>query len=106
MPWTKVCETNSLADGDLVSFNYGDSNKRLLITRINRKVYATDGICTHAYAELSNGFLNEEDKSVTCPLHLSAFDLQTGVPKNAPAEIPLKTYQVKEEADGVYVLLE
>jgi 3-phenylpropionate/trans-cinnamate dioxygenase ferredoxin subunit len=106
MPWTKVCETNSLADGDLVSFNYGDSNKKLLITRINRKVYATDGICTHAYAELSNGFLNEEDKSVTCPLHLSAFDLQTGVPKNAPAEIPLKTYQVKEEADGVYVLLE
>jgi nitrite reductase/ring-hydroxylating ferredoxin subunit len=106
MPWTKVCETNSLADGDLVSFNYSDSNKKLLITRINRKVYATDGICTHAYAELSNGFLNEEDKSVTCPLHLSAFDLQTGVPKNAPAEIPLKTYQVKEEADGVYVLLE
>ena len=106
MPWTKVCETNSLADGDLVSFNYSDNNKKLLITRINRKVYATDGICTHAYAELSNGFLNEEDKSVTCPLHLSAFDLQTGVPKNAPAEIPLKTYQVKEEADGVYVLLE
>lgn len=106
MPWTKVCETNALADGDLVSFNYDNSNKKLLITRINRKVYATDGICTHAYAELSNGFLNEEDKSVTCPLHLSAFDLQTGVPKNAPAEIPLKTYQVKEEADGVYVLLE
>jgi 3-phenylpropionate/trans-cinnamate dioxygenase ferredoxin subunit len=106
MAWTKVCDTDSLNDGDLFSFNYGDSNKKLLIARINRKVYATDGICTHAYAELSNGFLNEEDKTVTCPLHLSAFDLQSGVPKNAPAEIPLKTYQVKEEKDGVYVLLE
>jgi 3-phenylpropionate/trans-cinnamate dioxygenase ferredoxin subunit len=106
MAWTKVCDTNSLNDGDLVGFSCGDSNKKLLIARINRKVYATDGICTHAYAELSNGFLNEEDKTVTCPLHLSAFDLQSGVPKNAPAEIPLKTYQVKEEKDGVYVLLE
>lgn len=106
MTWTKVCDTNSLNNGDLVSFSYGDSNKKLLLARINKKVYATDGICTHAYAELSNGFLNEEDKSVTCPLHLSAFDLQSGVPKNAPAEIPLKTYQVKEEKDGVYVLLE
>lgn len=101
-----MCDANSLNDGDLVSFNYGDTNRKLLIARINGKVYATDGICTHAYAELSNGFLNEEEKTVTCPLHLSAFDLQSGVPKNAPAEIPLKTYQAKEEADGVYVLLE
>jgi nitrite reductase/ring-hydroxylating ferredoxin subunit len=106
MTWTKVSDTDSLNDGDLVSFNYDDSKRKLLIARINGKVYATDGICTHAYAELSNGFLNEEDKTVTCPLHLSAFDLQSGVPRNAPAEIPLKTYQVKEEADGVYVLLE
>jgi 3-phenylpropionate/trans-cinnamate dioxygenase ferredoxin subunit len=106
MGWTKVCDTNSLNDGDLVSFNYDDSNKKLLIARINGKLYATDGICTHAYAELSNGFLNEENKTVTCPLHLSAFDLQSGVPTNAPAEIPLKTYQVKEDVDGVYVLVE
>jgi nitrite reductase/ring-hydroxylating ferredoxin subunit len=106
MTWTKVSDTDSLNDGDLVSFNYDDSKRKLLIARINGKVYATDGICTHAYAELSNGFLNEEDKTVTCPLHLSAFDLQSGVPRNAPAEIPLKTYQVKEELDGVYVLLE
>jgi 3-phenylpropionate/trans-cinnamate dioxygenase ferredoxin component len=106
MGWTKVSDANSLKNGDLVSFNYDDSNRKLLIARINGKLYATDGICTHAYAELSNGFLNEEDKTVTCPLHLSAFDLQSGVPRNAPAEIPLKTYQVKEESDGVYVLLE
>jgi 3-phenylpropionate/trans-cinnamate dioxygenase ferredoxin subunit len=106
MGWTKVCNTSSLKDGDLIGFNYDDGNKKLLIAKINGKLYATDGICTHAYAELSNGFLNEEDKTVICPLHLSAFDLQSGVPRNAPAEVPLKTYQVKEEADGVYVLLE
>lgn len=59
------------------SYNYDDGNKKLLIAKINGKLYATDVICTHAYAELSDGFLNEEDKTVTCPLHLSAFDLKS-----------------------------
>jgi nitrite reductase/ring-hydroxylating ferredoxin subunit len=106
MGWTKVCDVNSLKDGDIVSFIYDDGERKLIIAKIKGKLYATDGICTHAYAELSNGFLNEEEKTVTCPLHLSAFNLESGVPRNAPAEIPLKTYQVKEEADGIYVLLE
>ena len=107
MGWIKIGDATSLKNGDLIGFSYGDDgNKKLIIAKINGKLYAADGICTHAYAELSNGFLNEENKTVTCPLHLSAFDLQSGVPRNAPAEVPLKTYQVKEEADGVYVLLE
>jgi 3-phenylpropionate/trans-cinnamate dioxygenase ferredoxin subunit len=106
MGWAKVCDVNSLKDGDLVNFSHDDGKRRLIIAKIKGKLYATGGICTHAYAELSNGFLNEEEKTVTCPLHLSAFDLQSGIPRNASAEIPLKTYQVKEEADGIYVLLE
>jgi nitrite reductase/ring-hydroxylating ferredoxin subunit len=31
--------------------------------------------------------MNEEEKTVTCPLHLSAFKLDTGVPQNQPAEV-------------------
>jgi 3-phenylpropionate/trans-cinnamate dioxygenase ferredoxin subunit len=76
-----------------------------LIAKAQDKSYATDGICTHEYADLSNGFLNEEQKTVTCPLHLSVFKLEDGVPENPPAEIPLKTYNVKIENKGVYVLI-
>lgn len=61
--------------------------------------------CTHEYADLSNGFLNEEQKTVTCPLHLSVFKLEDCVPENPPAQIPLKTYNVKIENKGVYVLI-
>jgi 3-phenylpropionate/trans-cinnamate dioxygenase ferredoxin component len=50
-------------------------------------------------------FLNEE-KTVTCPLHLSIFKLHDGVPQNPPAETPLKTYNIKIEDNGVYVLIE
>jgi|ERR671910_963191 nitrite reductase/ring-hydroxylating ferredoxin subunit len=101
MGWIKVHDATSLKEGDLIGFSYVDGNKKLLIAKINGKLYATDGICTHTFAELSNGFMNEEDKTVTCPLHLSAFDLQSGVPKNAPAEVPnksccLSTLYIKE----------
>jgi 3-phenylpropionate/trans-cinnamate dioxygenase ferredoxin subunit len=46
-------------------------------------------------------FLNEQEKTATCPLHLSVFKLDDGIPKNLPAELPLKTYNVKIEDNRV-----
>ncbi len=103
MGWIKVCDENSLTDGDFKEFDHNDT--KILITRIKDKIYATDRICTHAYADLSTGFLNEEEKTLTCPLHMSVFELENGKPQNPPAEIPLKTYDVKTEDNGVYVLI-
>ena len=104
MGWIKVCEANSLSNGDLIGFDH--NSKRILIAKAHDKIYATDGICTHEYADLSTGFLNEEEKTVTCPLHLSVFKLDDGIPQNPPAETPLKTYNTKIEGNGIYVLLE
>jgi 3-phenylpropionate/trans-cinnamate dioxygenase ferredoxin component len=89
MTWVKVYDANSLSDGDLIGFEY--NNKKLLIAKAQDKIYVTDVICTHEYADLSTGFLNEEEKTVTCPLHLSIFKLDDGTPQNPPAERPLKT---------------
>jgi len=69
MTWIKVSDANSLSNGDLVGFDY--NNKKLLIAKAQDKIYVTDRICTHEYADLSPGFLNEEEKTVTCPLHLN-----------------------------------
>jgi 3-phenylpropionate/trans-cinnamate dioxygenase ferredoxin component len=104
MEWVKVCSKDSLDNGDLMGYDY--INKELLIAKVQDKIYATDRICTHQYADLTSGFLNEEEKTVTCPLHLSVFDLENGIPQNPPAELPLKTYEVKIENDGVYVLID
>jgi 3-phenylpropionate/trans-cinnamate dioxygenase ferredoxin subunit len=104
MAWIKVCDANSLSNGDLIGFDY--SNKKILITKAQDKIYATDGICTHEYADLSTGFLNEEEKTITCPLHLSVFKLDNGMSQNPPAEIPLKTYNTKIEGNEIYVLIE
>ena len=72
-----------------------------MIAKVQNKIYATDRICTHEYADLSTGFLNEQEKTVTCPIHLSVSKLDDGIPKNLPAELPLKTYNVKIEDNGV-----
>jgi 3-phenylpropionate/trans-cinnamate dioxygenase ferredoxin subunit len=102
--WIKVCDIKSLKNGDLLDFDMED--KKILISKTKDKVYATDRICTHAYADLSTGFINEDEKTVTCPLHMSAFKLEDGTPQNLPAEDPLKTYEIKIQDNYVYVLME
>jgi 3-phenylpropionate/trans-cinnamate dioxygenase ferredoxin component len=102
--WIKVCDIKSLKNGDLLDFDMED--KKILISKTKDKVYATDRICTHAYADLSTGFINEDEKTITCPLHMSAFKLEDGTPQNLPAEDPLKTYKIKIQDNHVYVLME
>ena len=101
--WVKVCSEKSLKNGEMLDFD--QDTKKILIAKIGGTVYATDRICTHAYADLSTGIMNEEEKTVTCPLHLSAFKLDTGVPQNLPAEEPIKTYKVKIQDNSIYIKL-
>ena len=102
--WIKVCDVKSMKNGDLLDFDI--YNKKILISKSKDKVYATDRICTHAYADLSTGFINEDEKTVTCPLHMSAFKLEDGTPQNLPAEEPLKTYKTKIQDNYIHVLME
>ena len=97
--WVKACNLNQVDDGQLFGFDHND--KKILLANLKGKIYATDLICTHAEADLSTGFLTEE--GVRCPLHLSVFDLESGQPKNPPAENALKTYNVKLEQNEIYV---
>lgn len=102
MSWVKVCEDESLKPGELFEFDYQD--KKILLVKLDKKIYASDRICTHAYADLVSGILNEKEKTVTCPLHMSVFNLENGIPQNLPAEEPLKLYETKI-SDGKILLL-
>jgi len=97
--WIKACVLDQVKDGELFGFHSND--KKILLANQKGKIFATDLICTHAEADLSTGFLSEE--GVRCPLHLSVFNLCDGHPQNPPAEIPLRTYNVKIQQNEVYV---
>ena len=99
--WIKVCSIDSLKPGVLMDFDFND--KKILLVKINNKIFASDRICTHAYADLSNGFLNEEEKTITCPLHMSAFNLEDGKPLNQPAEEPLMLYETKIDNNSIFI---
>ncbi len=83
----------------MLSFDFEE--KKLLITNLGGKIYATDRMCTHEEADLSSGFLSGE--GVRCPLHLSVFNLENGIPQNPPAEVPIKTYNIKIDQSEIYV---
>jgi 3-phenylpropionate/trans-cinnamate dioxygenase ferredoxin subunit len=102
--WIKACEVKELNNSELLGFDFNE--KKILISKIRDRVYATDRICTHAYADLSTGFLNEDEGTVTCPLHMSSFKLEDGTPQNLPAEEPLETYKTKIQDNSVYIFVE
>jgi 3-phenylpropionate/trans-cinnamate dioxygenase ferredoxin component len=74
-----------------------DGTDQVLVVNTNGRLDAMQGICSHEYFELDKGFLTAG--TLTCALHLSRFDLETGEPLDPPAELPLAIYPVVVE-DG------
>ncbi len=74
-----------------------DGTDQVLVVNTNGHPYAVQGICSHEYFELDKGFLT--NGTLTCPLHLSRFDLDSGEALDPPAEQPLAVYPVIVE-DG------
>ena len=73
-----------------------DGTDQVLVVNTG-ELTAVQGICSHEYFELDKGFLTAG--SLTCALHLSRFDLQSGDALDPPAELPLVRYPVVVE-DG------
>jgi 3-phenylpropionate/trans-cinnamate dioxygenase ferredoxin component len=73
----------------------------ILLVNLDGTVRALQGVCSHEYFELDRGFLTGD--TLTCALHLSRFDLDTGEALDPPAELPLVTYPAAVE-DGQIVL--
>jgi 3-phenylpropionate/trans-cinnamate dioxygenase ferredoxin component len=73
----------------------------ILLVNHEGNIRAMQGICSHEYFELDKGFLTGD--SITCALHLSRFDLESGEALDPPAELPLAVYEVTV-ADGRIIL--
>jgi 3-phenylpropionate/trans-cinnamate dioxygenase ferredoxin component len=78
-----------------------DGTDQVLVVNVEGEIRAVQGICSHEYFELDKGFLT--DKTLTCALHLSRFDLRDGEPLDPPAELPLAVYPVIVENDRVLI---
>ena len=75
--------------------------REIALYLVEGSVHATDNICTHALAFLSDGYV--EDYQVFCPLHGGSFDIRTGEAKSTPCMDPIGTYECRVENGDVYV---
>lgn len=104
--WTRVCKTDDVSEDRVLSVDCNGA--KLMLLRSGETIYAACRTCTHEDADLSSGFVApgagaNGTPGVRCPLHLSVFDLKTGIPLNPPADGALSTYKVKTEDGDVYV---
>jgi len=102
MTWTKIATTGQLEDDETMPVTVGQT--QLALYRSEGEYFASDNVCTHAYALLSDGYL--EDGCIECPLHQARFDIRTGKAMCAPATQDIRIYPVKVEGEDILVKLQ
>lgn len=99
--WIKVCDAADVqADA---AFACEVEGRMIAVYQVDERYFATDNVCPHAYALLSDGWL--EGIEIECPLHGARFDITTGAVLEGPAECALKTYPVRVEGNEVQCLV-
>ena len=101
--WVDAGPADRIGAEDVATFEHGGRQFALYRTADDR-YYATDGICTHEYAELADGFVS--GTIIECPMHNGRFDFTTGEAKGAPACVNLATYPVKVEGGRIYLRID
>lgn len=79
-----------------------DGRAPIAVYRLGDELLATDDICTHEFAFLSEGEI--EGGEIICPFHLGAFDIRTGEATVAPCVDPLVVYPVTVDAAGRIII--
>jgi 3-phenylpropionate/trans-cinnamate dioxygenase ferredoxin component len=102
MAWHAVAGADELGDDEALGVRVGEVP--IAIVRAGGALHAVNNVCTHQYALLSDGFV--EDGCIECPLHQGRFELTTGKAVCAPVTEPIKVYPVKVEGGRILVEVE
>lgn len=89
--WVSVALRADLGAGGMLAVAFGDY--QIALYDIGGEVLATDNLCTHAQAMLTDGTL--EGDIVECPLHGGRFSVRNGKGMGPPIPCDLKTYPVR-----------
>jgi metal-sulfur cluster biosynthetic enzyme/nitrite reductase/ring-hydroxylating ferredoxin subunit len=96
--WERVADSDELAPNGRKSIFIDDTPA--LLVRLGDDYFAIEDVCTHDGQPLTEGPVANGE--ITCPRHGARFDLRTGKPTCMPATEPVRTFDVRAEADGIY----
>ena len=100
--WVRVASASDLAAGEMTPVEV--AGRGLALYHLEDGTWrASDALCTHASAMLTEGWL--DGCVIECPLHGGRFDLNNGAGLGAPIETDLAIYPVHLEGDDVLVEL-
>jgi nitrite reductase/ring-hydroxylating ferredoxin subunit len=85
----------------MLPVKFGDFE--LALYDVGGEVFATDNLCTHAQAFLTDGTLAGD--IVECPLHGGRFSVRSGAGQGPPIPCDLKTYAVRIAEGEIQVRL-
>jgi nitrite reductase/ring-hydroxylating ferredoxin subunit len=99
MAWHEAAQADAIGDDEILRVEIG--GRDIAVCSTGGELFAFDNVCTHQYALLSDGFV--EDGQVECPLHQGRFDCRTGKPLCAPVTEPIRTYPTRVEGGKVLI---
>lgn len=97
--WMDVMALVDVFEGEVMAVNV--QGKEIALYEVQGELYATDNLCTHGAARLSDGFL--EGREIECPFHQGRFDVCTGKALCAPLTENIRVYPVRIENKRVFV---
>jgi naphthalene 1,2-dioxygenase system ferredoxin subunit len=97
--WHALGSADELPPGAVKAFTV--NGNEVAVYNVDGDLYATDNICTHAYAQLSEGFL--EGCEIECPLHFGRFDVRTGKGLCEPITQDLRTYDLRVDGGIIQI---
>ena len=100
--WTPVCAFDDIDDEDVMRFDH--AGKTYALYRVDNRVYATDGLCSHERVHLADGLVMEH--VIECPKHNGRFDIRDGRALGAPVCVNLKTYPARVHGGQVQIQLD
>ena len=100
--WVKAAFTKDVSDDSIQQLNINGC--KVALYRCGEEYFATSDVCTHAYALLSDGWLDGYE--IECPLHQGKFDVRDGKPLCAPVTDPIRSYPVKIEGGRLYLQID
>ena len=97
--WIDVMALEDVFEGEVMAVNV--QGKEIALYEVQGELYATDNLCTHGAARLSDGFL--EGREIECPFHQRRFDVCTGKALCAPLTENIRVYPVRIDNKRVFV---
>ena len=91
--WIDAAALADVPQGDVVGLLV--NGRDIALYEVEGEIFATDNVCTHGHARMSDGFL--EGREIECPLHQGRFDVCSGQALCAPLTENIKTYAVRIE---------